>query len=79
MPLTASSRTEKAYSLFDAEPRGTWLTANVHTINTMKYYLGQYVREGDEGALVAGVAHHYKLAQVQGIVNQIKRIAASAR
>lgn len=77
--MTASSRTEKAYSLFDAQPRGTWLTANQHTINTMKYYLGQYVREGDEGVLIAGVAHHYKLAQVQGIVDRIKQIAASVR
>jgi len=67
----------KAYALFDAEPRGAWLTANIHTINTMKYYLGMYVRNGDEGALAAGVCHHYKLAQVPGIVSKIKRIAAS--
>ncbi len=73
------NRVVTAYSLFDAAPRGAWLTANVHTINTLKYYLGRYVREGDEGVLTAGVCHHYKLAQVPVIVDSIKRIAASVR
>jgi hypothetical protein len=78
MPPT-SEAVRTAYSLFDAEPRGVWLTANVHTINTMKYYLGMFVRDGDEGALTRGVSHSYKLAQVPGIVARIKRIAASAQ
>ncbi len=79
MAQVTKTQIAKAYTLFDAEPRGAWLTANIHTINTMKYYLGAYVRYGDEDLLASGVAHYYKAEQVPGIVNRIKRIAASAR